>query len=156
MAHAVFRPDTAFSNAPAKGKKRPREHNRDHLGWLATLPCCITGQRPVHVAHVRYADPVYGKGATGIGEKPSDKWCVPLLASLHLDGPEAQHGQSERLFWAKHGLDPLRIALALYGATGDDEQGYVILQEAWRTAEAFRRAALWPVNQTQEHKDVFD
>ena len=137
---AIVRPDTAFANAAPKGKKRPREHDRDHLAWLATLPCIITGKRPVHVAHIRYADPVYGKGLTGTAEKPSDKWSVPLLASLHLDGPDAQHGQNERLFWAKHGLDPLRIALALHTNTGDDQQAEVILREAWRTASAFETA----------------
>ena len=142
MASMVKRLPTAFSNAPASGKKRPREKDKDHLAWLSTLPCVITGKRPVHVAHVRYADPVYAKPQTGIAEKPSDKWCVPLLATLHNEGPEAQHGMNERLFWARHGLDPLRIALALYSVTGDDEQGALIISEANRIASASRPSIL--------------
>lgn len=138
MAWAVPKLATAFANAPARGKKRPREHDRDHLAWLGTLPCIITGRRPVHVAHIRYADPIYGKPGTGIGEKPSDKWCVPLLHSLHLDGPEAQHGQNEKMFWLRHGLDPLRIALALHANTGDDEQAAVIIRESVALASAVR------------------
>lgn len=138
MASMVKRLPTAFANAPAAGKKRPREKDKGHLAWLSSLPCVITGKRPVHVAHVRYADPVYGKPQTGMAEKPSDRWAVPLLATLHLDGPEAQHGMNERLFWARHGLDPLRLALALYGASGDDEQGALIIAEANRAAAAFK------------------
>lgn len=135
---AIRRPATAFANAPAAGKKRPREKDKGHLAWLSSLPCVITGKRPVHVAHVRYADPVYGKPQTGMAEKPSDKWCVPLLATLHMGTPDSQHSQAERLFWARHGIDPLRIAASLYMATGDDEQGALIIAEANRAASAFK------------------
>lgn len=134
MAVRIVRPATAFANAPVgKQKKRPREHNRGHLEWLRTLPCVITGNRPVDAAHIRYADPVYGKRETGKAEKPDDKWCVPLCREKH----DEQHSGSEKLFWIRHGLDPLRIALALYACTGDDEQAYVIIREAVSAAQSF-------------------
>jgi hypothetical protein len=43
----------------------------------------------------------------------------------------------ERIFWARHGLDPLRIALALHGATEDDERAFVILRDAWASQDTF-------------------
>lgn len=142
MAARIARLTTAFSNAPVgKQKKRPREHDKEHLAWLRTLPCVITGERPVDPAHIRYADPVYGKRESGKGEKPDDRWCVPLARRKH----DEQHGMNEKLFWAKHGLDPLRIALALYAHTGDDEQAFVILREAWAV-----KSTLWQPGQNRE------
>jgi hypothetical protein len=134
MAVRILRPTTAFSNAPVgKQKKRQRENAPDHLAWIRTLPCCITGRLPVDPAHIRYADPVYGKRETGKGEKPDDKWTVPLVRAKH----DEQHSMDERIFWARHGLDPLRIALSLYACTGDDDQAFVILREAWAVARTF-------------------
>ncbi|TJW14332.1 MAG: DUF968 domain-containing protein [Mesorhizobium sp.] len=120
----------AFSNSPVKGQKRPRKEDGAHLKWIRTLPCVVSGKRPVDAAHVRYADDAYGKRPTGGGEKPDDRWTVPLHRTLHTEGPDAQHSGSERAFWAKHGIDPLRVALALYNVTGDDEQGELIIRNA--------------------------
>ncbi|MEO3387360.1 hypothetical protein [Mesorhizobium sp. CAU 1741] len=137
MGFRIARPETAFSNAPiGKQKKRQRDHDAKHLDWIRTLPCVITGNRPVEAAHIRYADPVYGKSETGMGEKPSDKWTVPLTSAKHRE----QHSGNEKLFWLRHGLDPLRIALALYSCTGDDEQGHLIIREAIKTAASFAAA----------------
>ena len=134
MALRILRPATAFSNAPVgKQKKRPRENDRTHLDWIKTLPCVISGERPVDPAHIRYADRVYGKREVGKAEKPDDRWVVPLCRRLH----DEQHSMSERIFWARHGLDPLRIALALHANTGDDDQALVILQEAWAVRKTF-------------------
>jgi hypothetical protein len=146
-AWRLVRSDTAFSNAPiGKQKKRPREEDGTHLKWLRTLPCVISGERPVDAAHIRYADPIYGKRETGKGEKPSDKWTVPLARRFH----DAQHGQAEREFWARHGLDPLRIALALHACSGDDDQAFVILREARLAVESFGRPGLWKASRTSE------
>ncbi len=138
MASAIRRPSTAFSNAPiGKPKKRTRDHDEAHLKWLRTLPCVISGTRPVEAAHIRYADPIYGKRETGKGEKPSDRWALPLSPDLHRE----QHAGSERAFWARYGIDPLRVASALFMNTGDDDQADVILREARNTAQSFGR--LW-------------
>jgi hypothetical protein len=137
MALRIVRPATAFSNAPVgKQTKRPRYHDKGHLEWLRTLPCVITGKHPVDAAHIRYADPIYGKAETGKGEKPSDKWAVPLCREKH----DEQHSGSERAFWARYGLDPLRLAAALYANTGDDDQAFVIIREAHAAARTFARA----------------
>ena len=134
MGFRLIRPDTAFSNAPiGKQKKRVRSEDRDHLAWIRTLPCVISGERPVDPAHIRYADRVYGKREVGKAEKPDDRWVVPLCRRLH----DEQHSMSERIFWARHGLDPLRIALALHANSGDDDQAAIILQEAWAVRKTF-------------------
>lgn len=139
-AWRLVRSNTAFSNAPVgKQKKRQREQDDAHLKWLRTLPCVITGARPVEAAHVKYADPVYGKRAVGMQEKPDDRWCLPLVPDKHREQHDAGN---EREFWARHGLDPLRIALALHACSGDDDQGEVILREAWAAVNSFGRTDL--------------
>lgn len=130
-AFAIQRPDTAFATAPAKGKKRPRTTDDEHLKWLRTLPCVITGERPVEAAHIRYGSSVWAKRETGMGEKPDDKWALPLSPALHREQHDAG---DEQAWWQAQGMDPLQIAAALYFATGDDEQAEVILREARRKA----------------------
>jgi hypothetical protein len=127
-AFKIPRPDTAFENAPARGTKRKRVTDEQHLRWLRTLPCVISGKRPVEAAHIRFADPAYGKRETGKGEKSSDRWALRLSPDLHRE----QHNGNERLFWAKFGIDPCKIANALFGISGDDEQAELII----RTAQA--------------------
>lgn len=134
MGFRIARPDSAFSNAPVgKQKKRHRDHDKNHLEWLRTLPCVITGERPVDAAHIRFADPIYGKRETGKAEKPDDRWTVPLCRRKH----DEQHSMAERIFWARHGLDPLRIALALHACSGDDDQALVIIREAHAAVRSF-------------------
>ena len=145
MALRILRPDTAFANAAPRGQKRPRREDGAHLAWIRTLPCVITGERPVEAAHIRYGDPVYGKRETGKQEKPHDMWVLPLSVAKHRE----QHDQAEMVFWARHGLDPLRIALALHACTGDDDQAYVVLREAWKAAVMFEATRLWPAGSSE-------
>lgn len=149
MASMVKRLPTAFSNAPASGKKRPREKDGKHLDFIRGLPCVITGKRPVEAAHIRMGDPAYAKRETGMGERPSDCWVLPLHADLHRE----QHAGSERLFWARHGLDPMRIALALHHNTGDDEQAAVILREAWNAVASFKSPVWTPQGGNERDRD---
>lgn len=122
----IQRPATAFANAPTTGKKRPRVHDKDHLAWIRTLPCLITGTRPVDPAHIRYGDERYGKRATGAGEKAHDKYVVPLCRAKH----DEQHAMNEVDFWIDHGIDPVQVALALWANSGDDEIADVIIRAA--------------------------
>lgn len=125
-AQRIVPPATAFSLSRSK-QKRPRKHDNKHLKWIRTLPCIVTGIRTaIHAAHIRYADPRYGKRETGAAEKPDDRWVVPLHWVLHQE----QHETNERAWWRKTGIDPAPIALALYNATGDDDVAEVILQRA--------------------------
>ena len=126
----MVRPPTAFSLSSTR-KKHPRIKNGDHLKWIRTLPCILTGSHAqVEAAHIRYGDPVYGKRETGNSEKSDDRWTVPLNATDHRQGPDSQHGNNERGWWASKGIDPLQVASALWGVTGDTELAEVILREA--------------------------
>lgn len=125
----IKRPDTAFSLSPNK-KRRPRQHEEKYLAWIRTLPCALTGARPVEAAHIRYAAPEYGKRSVGAGEKPDDRWTLPLSTVKHRD----QHQHNERDWWIRHAVDPCRLALALWGAQFDDEAAELILQQARQMA----------------------
>lgn len=128
-AYEIQRPPTAFSLSPSS-KKRPRERNNAHLDFIRGLPCLICLKHGCHAAHIRFGNLKYGKRETGAGEKPSDKWTVPLCPNHHTDGPEAQHSGGEEAFWQKHGIDPFVIAMALFQCSGDDEAGEIIIREA--------------------------
>ncbi len=115
-AQRIIRPATAFSVASTK-QKRPRVEDVAHLKWIRTLHCCICGAPDPDPAHIRAASPVHGKRETGGAEKASDKWVTPLCRAHH----DEQHQGNELLFWARHGIDPFGLALALHACTGDDE-----------------------------------
>ena len=128
-ATRIDRPDTAFTGAGLP-RRRPRQRADRHLKWLRTLPCAICGKRGnIHAAHLRAASPRYGKRAVGFGQKPDDCWATPLCADHHLLGDDAQHHGNELAFWARNGIDPFAVALALWRASGDDEMGFLILRE---------------------------
>ena len=118
------RPDTAFSlNRKQDQRKRPRDKAAAHLKWVATLPSLVPGTGRVDPAHIRYADPRYGKPGTGMGEKPDDKWVVPLARSEH----DRQHSMDEQAYWQSAGIDPLHVALLLWAHSGDDDSGSEII-----------------------------
>lgn len=125
MSHAVYRHPEAFTLSPTD-KKRPAKKDADYLKWLHELPCIVTGSRPVDAAHVSYADPRYGKRERGKGEKTDDRWAVPLCRAEH----DRQHSMDERAYWASVGIDPLRVALALYGVKGDNTMAEIIIRNA--------------------------
>jgi hypothetical protein len=135
MAERILRPATAFSLAGSSSKKkRPREHNEDHLKFIRQLPCLISGLRGCDAAHIRYPDPRFAKLHTAMGQKPHDKWTVPLHRSIHMD----QHEHNEREWWESKGLDPVVIAAALYACSGDVEAGEMIVNQ-WREKLTARR-----------------
>lgn len=117
--------------APTKGKAKAtagaREESGAYLAFLRKLPCVLTGKRPVEAAHIRFADKAWGKPLTGIGVKPSDRWCLPLSPDKHRE----QHAAgNERTWWKKQGVDPLVVATRLYfEAAGDLAKGEAIILE---------------------------
>lgn len=127
MAYAFRRHPEAFSLSPID-KKRPAKKDADYLKWLHELPCIVTGQRPVEAAHVSYADPRYGKRERGKQEKADDRWAVPL----HADEHRKQHQMDEREYWQSVGIDPLQVALALYGVKGDNTMAEIIIRNSRR------------------------
>lgn len=111
------------------GKREPREKSESHLDFIRSLPCCITNTTPVDAAHIRYASPLDGKRETGKSEKPHDRWTVPLSRELHVE----QHNGNEREFWESYGIDPLRLATALYFAGRDYSKAMAVLRATWAT-----------------------
>ncbi len=91
-------------------QRDPRKHDKKHLRYIASLPCCICGGIDVDAAHIR-ATPIYidGKRQTGGGEKPSDCWTVPLCRAHHTE----QHTMTELSFWKKYQIDPFILAMEL-------------------------------------------
>lgn len=92
------------------GFKQPREKDNKRLNYIRSLPCCICGGINVDAAHIRIGSIGHGKRNTGMQEKPSDKWTVPLCREHH----EEQHKAGNELkWWASKGIDPFMLAIML-------------------------------------------
>jgi len=108
------------------GQRDPRERDPAFLGYVAKLPClaCMVSGKVkwgVHVAHLRAASPEHDKRYTGKGEKPSDRWTLPLCPPHHVGDltrvPFSQHEMGELDFWARLGIaDPFQVCIDLYEA----------------------------------------
>jgi hypothetical protein len=92
------------------GQKRPRIRDGDYLAFIRTLPCVICWAHPVEACHVRYNALAYGKPITGVGNKPDDRWTVPMCHEHHSQ----QHANGERLWWIEKKIDPLAVAALIY------------------------------------------
>lgn len=101
-----------------------RQKDEAHLRFIGSLPCCIClDNTSTEAAHIRYADAKAGKRQTGMQEKSDDAFVVPLCGECH----RSQHGTSERAWWGGKEIDPVKLALALYRITGDQERGEQII-----------------------------
>ena len=108
-------------------QKHPRIKNEAHLKFIRSLPCCVCGNDlGVDAAHIRYADVRSAKRAVGVGEKPDDRWTVPLCRRCHT----SQHSGNEFGFWNSKNIDPIFTALSLWGVTGDYELGSIIVGDS--------------------------
>ncbi len=100
-------------------QRDPRQHDERHLVYVRLQPCCIPGcHRPAEAAHLRMKEAAAGKDSTGMGEKPHDKFTVPLCGHHHRTDRDAQHQSNERKWWERQGIDPWAIAAALWIASG--------------------------------------
>lgn len=127
MATQIPRHPEAFSKTPtARGARRPRVHDGDHLDFIRQLRCsvCMVESR-TEAAHIRSPSPIDGKRATGMAEKPDDRWTLPLCGDHHKE----QHTMNEILFWHEHQINPFLLALRLWGCSGDIEIAEIILKE---------------------------
>jgi hypothetical protein len=88
--------------------RKPQEHNNPYLAWIRTQPCCLCGRTNVEAAHIRTSSLEHGKEHTGMQQKSSDRWALPLCHEHHVE----QHGMNEREFWASNGVaNPAELAL---------------------------------------------
>ncbi len=91
-------------------QRQPRVKDNKHLEYIRSLPCCICGEdTTVEAAHIRTGSQEHEKPYTGKGEKPSDKWTVPLCGEHHRQ----QHSMKEMDFWRCHRINPFVLAMTL-------------------------------------------
>ena len=87
------------SALPISAPRRIRD--KDHLRYVASLPCLVCGRSPGHAHHIRIAQP------RAMGRKVSDEWTVPLCATHH----RALHTVgNEETWWKMRGIDPVTHA----------------------------------------------
>ena len=97
------------------GQRQPRIKCPAFLAFVRRRPCCVChAPPPSQAAHIKMPSLAHGKRHSGIGEKPSDRWCVSLCADCHLNGPGAQHQIGEVAFWKKAGIDPFETSIKLW------------------------------------------
>ena len=90
-------------------QRQPRLRDEHHLNFIRACPCCLCGDN-IHTeaAHIRVGSIHHGKNPTGMAEKPSDKWTLPLCNRHHAE----QHTHGDELeFWAEWGTDPFALAI---------------------------------------------
>ena len=109
-------------------KRQPRIKDEEHCEFIRSLPCISCHDNTsTECAHIRFSDIRVAKVNPGVGQKPDDKFTVPLCSSCH----RRQHEMGrERDFWYLAHIDPILYALALYAVSGDYEKGYQIVMMA--------------------------
>lgn len=90
--------------------RRPRAHIEAYLEFVRQRPCLVTGAHGVEAAHIRFAELRYGKRHTGLGEKPDDRWVVPLAPRMHRE----QHSMNELRWWQSKRINPCFVAALLF------------------------------------------
>jgi hypothetical protein len=89
-------------------ERQPRQHDEDYLNFIRSQRCCLCGtNQGVEAAHLRVGSIGDGKPHTGMQEKSSDKWALPLCKRHH----DMSHAMSEKEFWASFGIDPFALAM---------------------------------------------
>lgn len=106
-------------------QRDPRQRDDKHLDFIRGLPCaaCLDNTA-TEAAHVRLSDARAAKTNPGVGQKPHDRWAVPLCSTHHRD----QHLNNENEWWVIWGIDPCYLALALHSVSGDHEAGEMIIR----------------------------
>lgn len=130
---------TRFASLLIANFRQPRQEAPEHLDFIRSLPCIVPdchARGRNHAAHIRMGSDWHGKRETGAGEKPSDKWTVPLCPEHHVfgSGKTAQHASGERVWWRFVGLDPIILAALLWTVTGNLRAGRAIVANAREVA----------------------
>ena len=95
-----------------KASSPPTSEEKAHLARVALMPCCVCGRWPVQVHHVTAS--VHGGRISR-----SHKRVVPLCFQHHKEegGPLSVESLSHSGFYREWGIDLLKLADALYGAS---------------------------------------
>lgn len=105
----LYPPDLTFWQALQRGLV-PMVEDKDYLAFVASLPCVITGERPVEVHHT------VGHGLKGVGEKVSDYLSFPLSPTLHRTGKQALHVVGHKAWEELHGNQMEYVGRTLFEA----------------------------------------
>lgn len=118
-------------------RKRPvdmgrdtRERDPEHLALVRMLPCLVPrcGATRCEAAHVRMPSAAHGKRATGMQERPSDRWALPLCRGHHVE----QHREGELTFYYRLNVSPVQLCVELYAASPDLDRMRAVIFEARR------------------------
>ncbi len=82
-----------------------RLRDKEHLRFVATLPCLVCGRLPADAHHLRFAQP------RALGRKVSDEYTVPVCRLHHRE--IHRHGD-EGAWWRRCNIDPAPVALRLW------------------------------------------
>ncbi|MCP5087892.1 MAG: hypothetical protein GY952_13955 [Rhodobacteraceae bacterium] len=145
MSDRLVRPAAAFSVLSRKtyqrrGLRSPRKKSLTYSQLIASLPCIVSGvEGQTQAAHIRYAEYDAGKRETGMAERPSDMWVLPLHWKIHLD----QHRKPpERDWWLSWGIEPLEACKRLWEARDRPQwMAEIVYFKAPRRREHFERIA---------------
>lgn len=102
--------------------KTPKIRNRNHLKFIASLPCIICGAADVQAAHLRSGN------SAGMGLKSGDDKTLPLCLFHHAE----QHKcGNEAKWWSNHGGydNANMLALKLYELTGQHTKAQRAIHE---------------------------
>lgn len=107
-------------------QRQPRVRNSPYMGKIARLPCvgCLVEggfyNYEVQVAHLRAGSLEHEKRSTGMQERPSDVWTLPLCQPHHLGDRRwtalSQHKMGELEFWEALSIDPFQLCKDLAAA----------------------------------------
>jgi hypothetical protein len=120
-------------------QRRPRQHDKAHLAFVAERPCVICATNVgVDAHHIKMADARICKPQTSnIGMKSDDRYTLPLCREHH----EQLHGMGERKFWGSFHVDACLLALCLYSCSvkGEAEEADRLITTASYALQALRR-----------------
>jgi hypothetical protein len=85
-----------------------RLRDKEHRKFVSAQACLICGRQPSDPHHLGFAQP------RALGRKVSDEFMVPLCRIHHR---EVHRAAEEAAWWNRFGIDPYRIAAALWAKT---------------------------------------
>jgi hypothetical protein len=92
---------------PRKRIKPKRVQCKKHLAYVAMLPCCCCGRKPVVIHHLLRGDP-----KRGMGRKAGDDYTIPCCPEHHWQLHDAG---DETKFLEGYGVNGPELAARLWG-----------------------------------------